>query len=125
MAIRCEHVHRLELRTYFKFWAAVATWLLCRKPRLSVIVAFLIVDMHIRKQIQSLFLAQLVNGQQIVLKTYAAIVYKHVHIIWPQLLRTIKKHVFFCDLACLCRFNIIWFPLKKFRLCNFYGRDLI
>ena len=25
MAIRCEHVHRLELRKYFKFWVAVAT----------------------------------------------------------------------------------------------------
>ena len=24
MTIRCEHVHRLELRKYFKLWAAVA-----------------------------------------------------------------------------------------------------
>ena len=23
MAIRCEHVHKLELREYFKFWVAV------------------------------------------------------------------------------------------------------
>ena len=37
MSIRCEHVHRLELRKSFTFWVAVATWQVCRKPRLAVI----------------------------------------------------------------------------------------
>ena len=37
MAIKCEHVHRLELRKSFKFWAAVASLQVCRRPYLSVI----------------------------------------------------------------------------------------
>ena len=36
MAITCEHVHRLELRKSFKFWAAVA----------SVIPVFLILNRY-------------------------------------------------------------------------------
>ena len=48
MSIRGGHVHILELWKSFKFWAAVATEQLCRGPHLSVILVFLILDMHVR-----------------------------------------------------------------------------
>ena len=57
MAIRYEHVHEKDLRRYFTFWAAVAMEQVCRKPHLSVIPVFLILDMHVRKLISYLFLA--------------------------------------------------------------------
>ena len=44
MSIICEHDHRLELRKSFKFWVAVATKQVYRKPRLSVIPIFLLLD---------------------------------------------------------------------------------
>ena len=45
MSMWCEHDNSLELRKSFKFSVAVATQQLCRKPPLSAIPVFLILDM--------------------------------------------------------------------------------
>ena len=50
--------------------------------------------------ILSLYLAELVNAQQKNLKTFAALVYGHVYIIWSK-----KNHRFFMILAWACPFN--------------------
>ena len=69
------------------FGFAVATEQVYRKPHLSVIPVFLILDMHVRNKNSSLFLVKPVNAQhKIKKKTNAILVYGHVDILW-----TIKK----------------------------------
>ena len=43
----CEHVHRLELQKSFTFLFALAMEQVYRKPHLSVIPVFPILDMHV------------------------------------------------------------------------------
>ena len=47
MAIRCEHVHRLELRKSFTFWMLWQRSKCAESPHLLVNPVFFILDMHV------------------------------------------------------------------------------
>ena len=94
MAIRCEHIHILELGKSFKFWVLWQRSKWVESPTYRLFPYFLF--WTCMSKLNFVFISRLTDkcATQNLIQIYTILVYGHVHIVWPYQEAKIKIQIF-------------------------------